>query len=305
MNKKWLFVGLKFSMTVRKLIVFAVAFALFPAAGIAMAAEKVVKPDGYKYMDKLFPSASMACAQWAKANNDMTHDETKITGQPKYAGDTGVRCFYSYEQSGGTRAESDITAVNIVCPGNSNAVGLDSCECSSISADSGPCGSPTLAATTTPLSASSAGPVPKGKWAFAQRWKGEWLTVQSLVSGRKIKDLNDGNAMIEEYYLDDGEFDAFKDKELIEVKGDYAGVGWKLTRMEVGEAAAVLQKKEEGFRDQAKKLVRVSKKYGLKPVYVVKLNQETYWKELLQTTYPEIEWRFWDRANNKIVYPVR
>jgi hypothetical protein len=147
---------------------------------------------------------------------------------------------------------------------------------------------------------------PDGQWRRVERWKGEWLIVQSVVSGQTIFDGGAEHAMIQEYYLDGGEFDGYRNGRLIEVKGDYEGFGWKIAEKGRRAAAAEMRKKEQGFRAQAKKLVETAAKYKLTPVYVVKKNQIDYWTGLLGVDFPTIVWEKWDRApGKKIVYPAR
>jgi RHS repeat-associated protein len=137
---------------------------------------------------------------------------------------------------------------------------------------------------------------PPGRWVKVTRTDGDWLDVQSRLSGKPITHRGGGTGMIEEFLLDGHEFDLYKSGSrgkpgiLGEVKGDYTGYikGGDPLRFKDLEARV------EGWKKQARVLVDTAKKYGLTPTYYVKADQLSYWQNLLKDL-PEIQWKTWTR----------
>jgi RHS repeat-associated protein len=149
-------------------------------------------------------------------------------------------------------------------------------------------------APSRPASTNRPRPTVQGKWTQVSRPDNEGLEVQSRLSGKPIVRVGGGQALIEEFTLDNTEFDVYKAPAkgkpgiLGEVKGDYSQfVYGDPLRLETA-------KKVKDLQNQARKVVSTAKKYGLTPTYYVKDDQLVHWQQLLKK-FPEIHWETWTR----------
>ena len=307
----------------KKFLLLALAIVLNPSFP-AFAADQLVKARGTELWlgDQTFPSAKALCVAGMGDNRDNRYKVLSGEVEPNGA----INCVWEDTSNDNQLDNYHRGGAVLVCPENSTPgeYANKTCVCESgyFAKNGTQCvppqedaagtavqnnDTPAPADTSTAQSTLTKKPPPApppGKWRDVQRTKGEWLEIQSKVSGQKIRSLGDEAAMIKEYYLDGGEFDGYKPGILFEVKGDYEGLGWQLAARGEKELKKAMKKKEKGFEAQADKLVKTAKKYGLKPVYVVKSNQLDYWKGLLGNRYPEIVWELWNGGKGKdIIYP--
>lgn len=115
------------------------------------------------------------------------------------------------------------------------------------------------------------------KWVKVARRSGPSLELQSAFSGKKIE-YKGGKAFIKEAELDGVRFDRIEKNVLGEVKGDYS--------VPIGLGS---QDAANKLLDEAKRQVRLAKKYGMQLEWHVRQDQLVAFQNAVGSSYPIIK----------------